>query len=63
MSAWFVFSALGFYPQAGTTNYFLGSPIFDDVTVSLPTGTLQIATYNNSDTNMYLLWAIELLTR
>jgi predicted alpha-1,2-mannosidase len=37
MSAWYVFSALGFYPVApGIPEYALGTPRFDDVTVQLP---------------------------
>jgi predicted alpha-1,2-mannosidase len=34
MSAWYVFSAMGFYPVTpGTTHYSLGSPKFDEVTL------------------------------
>ncbi|MDX9928461.1 MAG: GH92 family glycosyl hydrolase [Bacteroidales bacterium] len=33
-SAWYVFSALGFYPVApGTCEYVIGSPLFDEVTL------------------------------
>lgn len=36
MSAWFVFSAMGFYPVCpGTTQYIIGSPIFPKVTIHL----------------------------
>ncbi|AFL89592.1 alpha-1,2-mannosidase, putative [Terriglobus roseus DSM 18391] len=39
MSAWYVFSALGFYPVTpGTPRYELGVPLFDDATVRLPNG-------------------------
>lgn len=39
MSAWYVFSALGFYPVCpGTTEYLIGSPLFDKATISLPGG-------------------------
>ncbi len=39
MSAWFVFSALGFYPVCpGDTNYVIGSPLFDRATLTLPGG-------------------------
>ncbi|MDX2286050.1 MAG: GH92 family glycosyl hydrolase [Bacteroidia bacterium] len=43
-SAWYVFSALGFYPVCpGSGQYVLGSPLFDRVTLSLPQGrTLRI---------------------
>jgi len=39
MSAWYVLSALGFYQVCpGVPNYSLGSPRFDDMIVTLPTG-------------------------
>ncbi|MBO9625798.1 MAG: GH92 family glycosyl hydrolase [Microbacterium sp.] len=35
-SAWYVFSALGFYPlEVGSGNYTIGSPLFDGATVSI----------------------------
>ena len=38
-SAWYVFSALGFYPVCpGTPVYILGSPLFDRAVVELPSG-------------------------
>jgi predicted alpha-1,2-mannosidase len=37
MSAWYVFSALGFYPVCpGTTDYIIGSPLFDRATLTFP---------------------------
>jgi len=44
MSAWYVFSALGFYPVTpGTPRYSIGTPHFDDVTVKVGGGkTLRI---------------------
>ncbi|WP_433967509.1 GH92 family glycosyl hydrolase [Tunturiibacter gelidiferens] len=39
MSAWFLFSSLGFYPLCpGRPEYTLGSPLFDRVTLHLPGG-------------------------
>ncbi|MCU0858371.1 MAG: GH92 family glycosyl hydrolase [Pontiellaceae bacterium] len=39
MSAWYVFSALGFYPVCpGTAEYQIGSPLFDKATIHLPDG-------------------------
>ena len=39
MSAWYVFSALGFYPVTpGTPRYAIGAPRFDRVTLHLPGG-------------------------
>ena len=38
-SAWYVFSALGFYPVCpGSGQYAMGSPLFHDVTLHLPGG-------------------------
>jgi predicted alpha-1,2-mannosidase len=37
ISAWYVFSALGFYPFfTGAAEYVLGTPAFDEATVTLP---------------------------
>ena len=42
-SAWYVFSALGFYPVCpGSGEYALGSPLFRKVTLRLPGGTTVI---------------------
>jgi hypothetical protein len=39
MSAWYVFSALGFYPfNPADQNYLIGSPQFDDVVINLESG-------------------------
>ncbi|MEO7175893.1 MAG: GH92 family glycosyl hydrolase, partial [Saprospiraceae bacterium] len=44
MSAWYVFSALGFYPVTpGTNQYIIGSPAFDRVNIYLENGkTIEI---------------------
>ena len=39
MSAWYIFSALGFYPfHAGAAEYVLGTPLFTRATIHLPNG-------------------------
>lgn len=49
MSAWYVFSALGFYPVCpGDTNYAIGSPLFDKATLSLPGGKKFTITANHN---------------
>jgi predicted alpha-1,2-mannosidase len=50
MAAWFVFSALGFYPLCpGKPEYTLGSPLFERATLHLPGGkTLTIEAEGNS---------------
>ena len=42
LSAWYVLSALGFYPVAGTDRYQLGAPLFETAEVKLAGGTLKI---------------------
>ena len=55
-SAWYVFSALGFYPVCpGTDQYVLGAPLFKKTTVHFEKGkTLEIKAPQNSRTNMYI---------
>ena len=55
-SAWYVFTAMGFYPVTPATDeYVLGSPIFDKVIISLKSGKkVIIETKNNSDQNRYI---------
>lgn len=55
MSAWYVFSALGFYPVThGTGVYFIGTPIFQDVSWKHSNGTLTILAKNASKENKYI---------
>lgn len=55
-SAWYVFSALGFYPVCpGTDQYVLGAPLFKKAAVHFENGkTLEIKAPQNSRTNMYI---------
>lgn len=55
-SAWYVFSALGFYPVCpGTDQYVLGAPLFKKATVHFENGkTLEIKAPQNSCTNLYI---------
>lgn len=54
-SAWYVFSAMGFYPVCPAVDeYALGAPLFKKVTVSLENGnTIEITAPENSDDNRY----------
>jgi predicted alpha-1,2-mannosidase len=54
MSAWLLFTALGFYPLNGSDIYLVGSPWFDEATLHLPGGDLVVAAHNNSVANMYV---------
>ena len=55
-SAWYVFSALGFYPVCpGTTQYVLGAPLFQSAVVHLPNGNnITISAPDNSEKNIYV---------
>ncbi len=56
MSAWYIFSALGFYPVApGSPEYALGSPAVHGATINLENGkTFRIRVKNQSDQNVYV---------
>lgn len=55
ISSWYVFSALGFYPIAGTDRYWIGSPCINGATVALPEGkTLTVTVDNQSEKNVYV---------
>jgi predicted alpha-1,2-mannosidase len=60
MSAWYVFSAMGFYPVApGELVYSLGSPVFDKLTIHLPEylyggKDFTVIAENNSPENIYI---------
>lgn len=55
LSSWYVFSAMGFYPLAGTDKYWIGSPNIDSATISLGNGnTLDIEVFNQSEENVYV---------
>ena len=55
-SAWYVFSAMGFYPVCpGTDEYVFGAPLFDKITLQLETGSeFVIHGKNNSKENLYV---------
>jgi hypothetical protein len=56
MSAWFVMSAMGFYPVTpGDGKYIIGSPLFEEVTIDLPAKKqFTIKALNNSSQNIYI---------
>ena len=55
-SSWYVFSALGLYPVCpGTTEYIIGSPLFNTMTITLENGKrFTIEANNNSKENVYI---------
>jgi predicted alpha-1,2-mannosidase len=60
LSAWYIFSAMGFYPACpGTTQYQLGSPVFNKITIQLDRrfysgNEFVIESTNNSQSNLYV---------
>ncbi|WP_411032347.1 GH92 family glycosyl hydrolase [Spongiimicrobium sp. 3-5] len=55
-SAWYVFSALGFYPVTpGVNEYVIGSPLFKKATIHLENGNnFEINALENSKSNFYI---------
>jgi len=56
MSAWYVFTALGFYPVApGSDEYVIGRPFLDKAVLNLPNGKkFTVIAENLSDANRYV---------
>ncbi len=55
-SAWYVFSAMGFYPVCPTCGqYVLGTPLFKNMTINLENGNkIVLNAQNNSEENKYI---------
>ncbi len=67
-SAWYVFSAMGFYPVTPASNqYVLGSPLFKKVAILLPNGKRLTITAENQDAdNRYVkevFWEGKMVSR
>ncbi|WP_159622603.1 GH92 family glycosyl hydrolase [Ruania rhizosphaerae] len=55
MSAWYLFAALGFYPVApGSAWYVLTAPLLDRVEIDLPGGMLSVVCENNTSENDFI---------
>ena len=56
MSAWYILSSLGFYPEnPADQNFVIGSPLFDEATINLDNGKqFTIKAKNVSDKNIYI---------
>lgn len=56
MSAWYIFSSLGFYPMApGSPEYAIGSPAVNNATVQVGQGkAFKITVKNQSEKNVYI---------
>lgn len=60
MSAYLLFSSLGFFPLAGTTKYFIGSPSVTSARISLKDvsgnekGFISVVAHDNLDSNVFV---------
>jgi len=56
MSAWYIFTSLGFYPVApGSNQYVIGAPFLDKASIFLPGGeNFRIISHNRSGQNIYI---------
>jgi hypothetical protein len=56
MSAWYVLSAMGFYPVTpGSSMYAIGSPLFDNIVLNLASGkTFSIEVKRNTPNSIYI---------
>ncbi len=54
MSAWYLFTAMGFYPLVGTDRYIIGAPLFPRIELSVPGGVFVIEAPNVSKQNRYV---------
>ena len=54
LSAWYVFSALGFYPIAGSDRYELGAPRFEKAEVKLKNNPLVVVAENHAPDHGYV---------
>ena len=56
MSAWYVFSAIGFYPVCpGTPSYYIGTPSFDKVTFNLENGKRFVVSAERPSKNAFYI--------
>lgn len=55
MSSWYIFSALGFFPNAGQDIYYLNAPLYPKTVITLGNGKkLTILAKNASEKNIYI---------
>lgn len=54
LSAWYIFSALGLYPVAGSDRYQLGAPLFERAEIRLADSILTITTENHAPDHPYV---------
>lgn len=60
LSAWYVLSALGIYPIAGTTRYEIGTPLFPKATLNLGDGKTLTIVVENHQPDRYLVDSVSI---
>lgn len=61
MSAWYIFSAMGFYPvNPASGSYSIGTPLFDKCTIHLPSGTDFVITASRKHPSDYAVKSMTL---
>ena len=61
MSAWYILSAMGFYPVTpGNGDYVLGTPVFDKVTINLENGKQFVVTANRKNKSDFYVQSVQL---
>lgn len=54
MSAWYIWSSLGFYPIAGSDRYAVGTPLFPHAEIAVPGGTFTVDADDAGATQIYV---------
>ena len=55
MSSWYIFSSIGFFPNAGQNLYYFTSPWYPETTINLDNGkTLKLIAHDLSEENRYI---------
>lgn len=55
MAAWYIFNAIGLYPNTAQDYYLITSPIFSDISIMLPNNAVfKIKSINNTKSNIYI---------
>lgn len=54
LSAWYIFSSLGFYPMAGTDIYQLGAPLFEQAEINLGEAKLKVIADNYAPDHIFV---------
>lgn len=57
LSAWYVWNAIGIFPIVGQDIYFIGSPLFTEISITIGSKPFRISAPETSDVNRYVVGA------